>query len=53
MHAGRGIQARAARINVDAVGDDERRIEADAELADQLRVLLLVAGHARQELGRA
>ena len=53
VHARRGIEAGAARIDVDAVGDDERRIEADAELTDQLRVLLLVAGHAREEFGGA
>ena len=52
VHARRRIEAGAARIDVDAVGDDERRIEADAELADQLRVLLLVAGHARREIRR-
>ena len=40
----------AARVHLDPIGDDERGIEADAELADQLRVLLLIAGQPRQEL---
>ena len=53
VHARSGIEPGAARIDVDPVGDDERGIEADAELADQLRVLLLVAGHAREEFGGA
>jgi hypothetical protein len=35
------------------VGDDERRIEAHAELPDQVGVLLLVAGQLREELTRA
>ena len=43
----------AARQHLDPVGDDEGRIEADAELADQLRILLLVAGQALEELGGA
>ena len=45
--------ARPAGHDGDPVGDDEARVEADAELADQLRVLLLVAGEAREELARA
>ncbi len=53
VHTRSGIQAGATRIHVDAVGDDERGIEADAELADQLRVLLLIAGHAGEEFGGA
>src|SRR5690606_12680770 len=48
-----GGQPRAARDDDDAVGDDERRIEADAELADQLRVARLVAGELAEELARA
>ena len=36
-------QAGAARLDRDPVGDDEAGVEADAELADQLRILLLVA----------
>ena len=35
----RGGQARAAGDERHPVGDDERRVEADAELADELRVL--------------
>jgi hypothetical protein len=38
-----GRQAGAARFHRDAVGDDEARVEAHAELADQVGVLLLVA----------
>src|SRR4029453_10190547 len=53
MAPGRGVQAGTARIDVDAVGDDEGGVEADAELTDELRVLLLVAGHAGEELGGA
>ncbi len=49
---GRG-QPGAARDERHAVGDDERRIEPDAELADQPRVLRLVAGQRREELARA
>ncbi len=45
--------AGAARFDRDLVGDDEARIEADAELADQLRVLLLVALQLPTELPRA
>ncbi len=37
----------------DAVGDDEAGVEADAELADQVGVLLLVALQLRHELARA
>ncbi len=36
-----------------AVGDDERRVEPDAELADQLRVPGLVARELAEELPRA
>ena len=46
-------QPGAARLDRDAVGDDEAAVEADAELADQLRVLLLVALERRHELARA
>jgi hypothetical protein len=35
------------------VGDDERRVEADAELADQVRVLGAVRGELLEELARA
>ena len=48
-----GGVAGAARLDRHLVGDDERRIEADAELADQVRVLLLVAGQLREEFARA
>ena len=36
--------------DLDPVGDYERRVEADAELADELGVALLVAGQAAEEL---
>src|SRR3970040_1346042 len=39
-----------ARDHGDAVGDDEGRIEAHAELADARRILLLVAGELAEEL---
>ncbi|KAG1388139.1 hypothetical protein G6F59_016087 [Rhizopus arrhizus] len=40
----------AAAHHRDLVRHDERRIEAHAELADQLRILLLVAGQLAQEV---
>ncbi len=44
--------APARRVNTsDALGDDKRRIKADAELADQLRIFLLIAAEITQELG--
>src|SRR5690606_28888149 len=52
MHARRSTFTRAAGEDLHALGDDERGIEPDAELADELRVLLLVAGEPREELGR-
>ncbi len=52
-HALVRLLARAAGEHRHLVGDDERRVEADAELADQVRVLLLVAGQLREELARA
>ena len=52
-HPRGGRLAGAPRQHGDAVGDDERRIEADAELPDEVRVLLLVAGEPRKELARS
>ena len=43
-HAFAGGHAGAARFDGDFVGDDKARIKADAKLANQLSVLLLVAG---------
>ena len=43
----------APRQERDPVGDDERRVEADAELADEARVLRLVAGQRGEEFARA
>ena len=50
-HAG-GLAA-AAGVDHDLIGHDEGRIETDAKLADQLRVLLLVAGQAVEKGTRA
>src|SRR2546425_1442535 len=47
-----GRESRAARQERNAVGDDEGRIEAHAELPDQPRVLRLVAGERLEELAR-
>ena len=52
-HAGLGRVAGAAAVDLDPAGDNERGVEADAELADQLGVLGLVAAQVGQELGRA
>ncbi len=52
-HALFGFQTGTARFDGDAVGDDETRIEADAELADQVGVLLLVAFQPGHEFARA
>ncbi len=52
-HAVAGVEPGAARFDRDAVGDDEARVEADAELADQVGVLLLVAFELGHELARA
>ncbi len=46
-------QAGAARGHFHFVGNDEGAVEADAELADQLRILLLVAGQLAQEVAGA
>ena len=47
------IGTRPASIDCDLVGNDERGIEADTELPDQLCVVLLIAGHLFKEFGRA
>ena len=52
-HARRSRLARLAREHLDLLGDDERRIEADTELADQLRVFLLIPGEPLEELAGA
>ena len=46
---GRGRRTGFTAAHRDFVGDDERGIEADAELADQIRVFLLVTGQRREE----
>ena len=53
VHALAGGQARAARKHLDTFGHDEGRVEAHAELADELRILLLVAREFLEELGGA
>ena len=42
-HAFARRQASTPALDRDAVGDDEARIKTDAELANQLRVVFLVA----------
>ena len=46
-------KARPARGDGDAIGDHEARVEADAELTDELRVSRLVPGQRFQELAGA
>ncbi|MNQ81062.1 hypothetical protein D3C85_960670 [compost metagenome] len=53
VHAFGGREARAAGEDVHLVGDDEGGIEAHTELADQVGILLLVAGEVLQEVGGA
>lgn len=53
MHAFAGRKTGATRVHIDLVGDDERAIEAHAELADQVGVLLLVATEVLEEIGGA
>ena len=48
-----GLGPGTPRLDGDAVGDDEAAVEADTELADQLRVFLLVALQCRHEFARA
>ena len=52
-HAVFGAEAGAARDQCHFLGDDEGRVKADAELADQACVLLLIAGQRGEELARA
>ena len=44
---------RTPRFYDDSIGNDERRIESDAKLADELGVFALVAGHPVEKLGGA
>lgn len=53
MHAFAGRATGTAAEHFDLVGDDEGRIETHTELADQVRILLLVAGEIFQEVGSA
>src|SRR5690606_8738043 len=52
-HANACRQARAAALDHDLVGHDEARVEADAELADELGVGFLVARELAHEIARA
>jgi hypothetical protein len=52
-HALLRAQARAARLDRDAVGHDEARIEADAELADQVGVALFLVAQLGEKVARA
>ncbi len=52
-HAVLRAQAGAARQHRDLVSHDKRGIETNAELADQIAVLGLVAGQGFEELARA
>ena len=52
-HALAGGQTGAAAFHRDAVGHDEARIKAHTELADQLRIVFLVARELGHELARA
>ena len=48
-----GRQTRAPRRQCDAIGDDERGVEADAELSDEMCVLGFVGCEVLKELARA
>ena len=48
-----GFDAGAAGNHRDLVGNDEGRVETDAELADQVGILGLVAGQRREEFAGA
>ena len=43
-------EAGATRFHAYPVGDDEGRVEADAELTDQSRIFLLITGHLLQKI---
>ncbi len=51
VHPFAGRLAGATGVDIDLVGDDEGAVETDAELADQVRILLLVARQVLQEVG--
>ena len=53
VHAFAGREAGTTAEDIDLVGDDEGGIEAHAELADQVRILLLVAREVFHEIGGA
>jgi len=51
MHAFAGVQAGTAAEHFNFVGDDKGRVKAHAELADQVRIFLLVARKVLHEIG--
>ncbi|MNX72451.1 hypothetical protein D3C86_1038060 [compost metagenome] len=53
VHAFACGAAGTTAVHVDFVGDDECGVETDTELADQVRVFLLVAGQVLHEIGGA
>ena len=53
MHAFAGVEAGTAAEYFNLVGNDEGRVEAHAELADQVRIFLLVAREVLHEIGGA
>ncbi|CRM93700.1 hypothetical protein [Pseudomonas sp. 22 E 5] len=53
MHTFAGIKAGTTAEYFNLVGHDEGRVEAHAELADQVRVFLLVARQVFHEIGGA
>ena len=53
VHALGGRRAGPARLHDDPVGHDEGRVEADAELADEIGVLLLLAAELADEVAGA
>src|SRR5471032_2549226 len=53
VHAFAGVEAGATAEHFNLVGDDEGRVEAHAELADQVRIFFLVARQVFHEIGGA
>ncbi len=45
------FKAGSARCHFDFVGDDERGVKTNPELADEPGVVLFIAGHLLQEFG--
>ena len=53
VHASVGLSVSAAREDFDFVGDHERRVKADAELADDVGLVAAAVVELRQEFGAA